>query len=156
MNGGNGNDFICNYQEGENVSINGGDYVTVNGGAGNDSIILARVRIAYADYSNPSTVIEYSSGDGDDTITGFDANDTLSIAGSYTRSTVDNDVIFSVGNGSITLKDAKGKTINIDSTPLSLLVTTDGYNSQISELNLLSDSTDLVAENNLLAYSGEK
>ena len=165
MNGGNGNDYIyCWLNDNgslkggngaDTISVAGGDYVTVNGGAGNDSIILARVRIAYADYSNPSTVIEYSSGDGDDTITGFDDNDTLSIAGSYTRSTVDNDVIFNVGTGSITLKDAKGISINIDSTPLNYLVVgSSDYN--ISTLNLSDSTCALAKENTLLAYSGEK
>ena len=165
MNGGNGNDYIyCWLNDSgslkggngaDTISVAGGDYVTVNGGAGNDSIILKSARIGYSTYNNPSAVIEYASGDGDDTITGFDSNDTLSIAGSYTRSTVDNDVIFSVGTGSITLKDAKGISINIDSTPLSSLIVSSS-NYQISSLNLLSDSIGLTQKNTLLAYSDKK
>lgn len=166
MNGGNGNDYIyCWLNDNgslkggngsDTIRVAGGDYVTVNGGAGNDSIIFASARTEYNVYNNPSVFIEYSSGDGDDTITGFDDNDTLSIAGSYTRSTLDKDVIFSFDSGSITLKDAKGVSINIDSTPLSSLIVVDGYNSEISDLNLLSNSNYLAPENNLLAYSGEK
>ena len=164
MNGGNGNDYIYSWRNdngsinggngSDTISIVGGENITVNGSGGNDNIDISTYSYGYGKL-NPTAVIEYASGDGSDTITGFDANDTLSIAGSYTRSTVDNDVIFNVGTGSITLKDAKGISINIDSTPLNYLVVgSSDYN--ISTLNLSHSTCALAKENTLLAYSGEK
>ena len=81
---------------------------TIEGGTGNDFITNSGTKVLF----------KYNYGDGYDTITGFGSSDTLSISGgTYTRSTVGSDVIFNVGSGSITLKNAKGKTINIKGTP---------------------------------------
>ena len=61
--------------------------------------------------------IEYANGDGNDTIMGYASSDTIYIAsGKYTTTTSGQDVIISVGNGSILLKEAKGKTLNIEGT----------------------------------------
>ncbi|MBR1647905.1 MAG: hypothetical protein IJ685_14205, partial [Selenomonadaceae bacterium] len=126
-----GNDYIYSY--GSNVKVYGGSYNDsiyvnndsngfVDGGTGNDTI---RARYAnnvslkgnagndFIDLYSVSCVIAYNSGDGNDTVTGFDGNDTLKVYGSYTRSTVGNDVVVKVGSGSITLKNAKGTTLNI-------------------------------------------
>lgn len=121
--GGDGNDNIRNY--GSNSSIAGGagndsiynvvyysgegNKVTINGGAGNDKIWL--------DNAGKQNVIQYASGDGNDIIYNFGATDTLSItSGTYTRSTVGNDILVKVGNGTITLSGANGKTVNIAGT----------------------------------------
>ncbi len=117
--GGYGNDYIQatgNYNPNRNGFFSGGDGsdtivtqvgngLSISGGAGNDLIQLQSSRAA--------CVIAYNSGDGNDTVTGFDGNDTLKVYGSYTRSTVGNDVVVKVGYGSITLKNAKNSTLNI-------------------------------------------
>ncbi len=101
IDGGSGNDTIGVWS-----AVN----LTLKGGTGDDRIELSRL-------NNPSCVIQYASGDGNDTVTGFSDNDTLKITGAkYTRSTVGNDVVFKVGSGKITLKNAKNTTINIGTT----------------------------------------
>ena len=119
INGGDDNDSI--YHVGNNSSITGGngddtiidDYIsgtnvnygnTLNGGAGND-VISVSTRNRYA--------IQYSQGDGNDTITGLNENDTLHItSGNISNSVASgNDVVLTVGTGTITLKDAAGQSI---------------------------------------------
>ncbi|MBR1396404.1 MAG: hypothetical protein IJ563_02585, partial [Selenomonadaceae bacterium] len=119
VSGGSGNDYI--YSWGDNVKIYSGagsdtiythastsyssNYVTIVGGTGNDSIDISK------SWYNK---IQYANGDGNDTIVGYGAVDTIQItSGTYTKSTVGNDVVISVGNGKMTLKNAKNKTINI-------------------------------------------
>ena len=95
--GGDGNDWIGNF-EGYNV--------TINGGKGNDTI---------NNYESSRTVIKYASGDGDDVISNINDNDTLQITGStYTTTKSGSDVVFKVGNGSITVKNAVNSGFNID------------------------------------------
>ena len=97
--GGTGNDFIYSYSY----------YSTIDGDAGNDKISL--------NSSGHHNVIRYYLGEGNDTVYNLTATDTISIVGgSYTRSTVGNNVVLKVGSGSITLRNAKGKTINIAGT----------------------------------------
>ena len=99
MYGGKGSDSIFSY----------GDSVSVNGGSEDDCI----------DLNGYANVIFYNYGDGNDSIWRFGYHDTLSISGGeYTRSTVGDDVIITVGDGSILLKGAKGKTLNIDGTEI--------------------------------------
>ncbi len=96
-----GNDVII-FNENANTG-----YATVSGGTGDDSISkLGKTNIIY----------QYSSGDGNDIISGYSLNDTISLSGNviYTRETVANDVIISViGSGAITLSDASSTEINI-------------------------------------------
>ena len=112
-----GNDTIRNL--GDTVSIAGGagnDYLysysyysTINPGTGNDTVSL------YS--SGHHNVIKYAAGDGNDSIYNFSETDTLRITGAkYTRSTIGSDVVVKVGSGKITLKNAKGKAIDIDGT----------------------------------------
>ena len=107
--GGAGNDFIRNY--GAKVSITGGDgndviqniisaNVTVRGGTGDDSINNS---------SSPNALFEYAIGDGNDTIAGFDATATLKIGNgndTYTKAVKGANLILTVGDGSIILKNA--------------------------------------------------
>ena len=81
INTGSGDDSIYNY---------GSDYSTINAGKGDDSI----------------DVIQYATGDGNDTIVGFDEDDTLHItSGTYSTTKSGDDFIVNVGSGSITFKN---------------------------------------------------
>ena len=96
---------------GNNLSINGGknndtikvlgSLTTVTGGAGNDSIISN---------SKGGNVFIYNSGDGNDVITDFAESDKIKILKETAEVTASgNDVIFTVGKGSITVKNAADK-----------------------------------------------
>ena len=93
--GGGGNDVI------ENSASN----VTIRGGAGNDLISLG----------GSSQLLAYASGDGYDTVTGFTGLDSIRITdgSGYTSLVNGNDVIISVGSGSMVLNDAEDASINI-------------------------------------------
>ena len=126
LSGTSGDDSIYNDYSGDSVTINAGagndsiytygDSVTIDAGAGNDSIYNSNSKnmtinagtgndsIGMIDYSK-NTKIQYSNGDGNDTIDGFDSNDIIQILdGNYTTLRSGNDFIISVGNGSIVLK----------------------------------------------------
>ena len=113
--GGAGADTISGYfwsssiaggADADKISLNGGIGNTVYAGTGNDTI-----------YSNATSGVmyQYAKGDGNDSIIGWNANDTMSITGgSHSTSTVGNDVIVSItGGAKVTLSGAKGKTINV-------------------------------------------
>ena len=117
INAGTGPDLISN--TGASVIINGdagrdsinntGANVTIVGGACNDRISLSSAATG--------TLIKYASGEGDDSIYGFDSNDTLQISGAeYSTVFSGNDLIFKVGDGSVILKDAKDISVKIDGT----------------------------------------
>ena len=89
----------------------GGRNNSIHSGSGNDLILLG-----YSD----NDLIQYQAGN--DTIENFNGSDTLQILGSYTRSTVDDDVIFTVADGSVILKNAATlDTINFvnDTIPIN-------------------------------------
>ena len=91
--GGNGNDKLLGGAGKD--SLSGGDGKdTLTGGAGNDIFVYRA---------------------GDDTITDYDEEDKIKIAaGSISKTSVDGkNVIFTIGDGSLTLKDAVGKTLTI-------------------------------------------
>ena len=132
IDGGSGNDIINNYDP--RVSINGGSgndsirlggwkNITVRGGTGNDTI------------SNlgSNNVIQYQSGDGNDVIQGFNSTSTLKITdeSSYSTSIDDNDVIVSIGSGSVRLKDAVGMTLNIDGRQASTIQTANSIDNTV-------------------------
>ena len=109
-----GNDSIFN--SGSSVSIDGGagndllensgSRVTINGGKGDEQISLN------SDAKN--NLIVYKAGDGNDTISGLNSDDTVSIVGSsnYTRDTLDNNIIISLaGGGSMTFLDASNVSL---------------------------------------------
>ena len=88
----------------DSITSNGSN-LSIKGGNGNDVISLSSAA--------KNNVIVYNSGEGNDTIYGLDDNDTLKIAtGTTSVTTKGNDVIFTVGNGKITVKGGVGKTIN--------------------------------------------
>ena len=117
-----GKDTIDNVN-GSNVSISGGagndgiynngKNVTINGGAGSDTISFSS--------SSTDNLIEYTDGDGNDLIQGFNLDSTLQVlSGYYSMSTSGDDIIVTVGNGRLTLEGAKSlSTINIISGEIS-------------------------------------
>ena len=112
ISGGEGNDYI--YNEGDEVTIAGGagndtiyskgEYVTISGGIGNDKII---------NDGGKNTTYRFGKGDGKDTVVGFNTNDTIKItSGTYSAEKSGNNVVVTVENDILTLKDAVGKKIN--------------------------------------------
>ena len=141
--GGTGNDTIENY---------GGNSATITGGKGKDLISLGSY--AYND------VVQYASGDGNDTIFGFNSDDILYITkGSYKTSVSGNDVIVKIGSSSVTLKYAASKEISIKNSKGN--VTTKTYGSSTSALLaennfVTADNLSDIVENNLTPTSLEK
>ncbi len=90
-----GNDTIKNY----------GIDVTIDGGKGNDRITLSGSR----------QLIQYAAGDGYDTIIGFSDNDTINITDGSEYGTIQsgNDITVYLDEGSVLLKNAVGKAVNI-------------------------------------------
>ncbi len=127
LSGDGGNDYIRT-TDANNVSIDGGagndkiellgsaKGLTVKGGAGNDTVSIA---------AGSSALIQYASGDGNDSISGFGATDTLSISGG-THSTTQSgsNVIVTVDKGKVTLvgaaKLSKLNIVGIGPTPLKI------------------------------------
>ncbi len=88
------------------------DNVSINGGAGDDSITL--------DSDATSNVIIYKLSDGNDVISGFNSTSTLQIGDGttgYVSQKSGDDVLVTVGGGTITLSDtASLDSININGT----------------------------------------
>ena len=148
INAGAGNDYVYNYTwinspviintgEGDDYIENNGSQVTINTGKGNDTIendednvyINGGAGDDYISLDGGKSNIFYNAGDGFDTVYGVTSNDTINIFGAiYTRSTIKNDVVIEVGDGSILLKDAATlssvnivdqKNVTIDDTTTS-------------------------------------
>ena len=118
INTGDGNDSIRNY----------GSSVTISGGKGNDSIYNNCYRkddgsiYYYNDNDGKNVLFKYEEGDGKDIIYGFKSDSTLSISGSsYSTTKSGDDIIFTVGNGKISLIGAANLSkVNIvgEETPI--------------------------------------
>lgn len=142
IDGGTGNDSIKNHW---------GRNVTICGGKDDDTIICEK-----ANHNNQKELILYEPGDGNDVIYNFfddegrgtpdidylgeciyigtgDMNDTSKVDDSYFDGL---DFVLKIGDGSITLKDAKGKTFEIQ----------DNYNNGgrgiYTKVKVLKDSSD--------------
>ncbi len=102
-----GNDKLYGYAGKDTLSGgNGAD--TLNGGTGNDTLTGGAGKDTFV----------YASGDGADTVTDYTAgSDTLYVSsGSISKTTLVNsskDLKFTVGKGSVTLKNAADKTISL-------------------------------------------
>ena len=112
-----GNSNSINAGSGRNyVSLTGGNNSTVITGGGNDTIVLAE--------NSSGNVITF--GGGNDLVQNYHSNDTIKSVGSITTSTVGNDVILTSGSDKMTLKGAKGKTINFTTIAATGIDTTVG------------------------------
>ena len=81
-----------------------GTGLTVTGGKGDD----------YIDFGNGSNTFVYATGDGDDVIANFTANDKIKITkGTPSVASEGSDAVVKVGAGSIKLSGAAGQTITI-------------------------------------------
>lgn len=116
LNGGESNDYLL--FDGENV--------TITGGKGNDSVEGFGLYYSYNNgdgwfsMAKDKVTYQYTSGDGDDIIKSFNEKNTISISGgSYSTQSSGNNVIIKVGDDSITLIDAKDKTLDIKGTKTS-------------------------------------
>ena len=85
---------------GNDIIIISADNNTVNGGAGDDILFLE---------GSDNAIIEYSDGDGNDTVYGYDGGDKFKISGDYQTSTSAQDVTIKIGEGSIILKESAEK-----------------------------------------------
>lgn len=155
LKGGNGNDLIYNgfrYYEPWTAFYDyddknyKGDNTTITGGKGNDTVSLSSYAV--------NNVINYASGDGEDTVFGFDSNDTLHITkGNYSAKAVGSDVIVTIGKGSICLKDAANKKISIKN--LRNNITKKNYKDTsvadlwIEDNFVISDNLSGIVKNNL-------
>ena len=115
MNGGDGNDTL---RTAKNFFGNTpGEYSVLNGDAGNDFIYSNSYKITInggkdndkvsLDSYASNNLIQYASGDGNDTVYGFKTSDTLDVIGAkYSTVKSGNDLIVKVGSGSVLLKNA--------------------------------------------------
>lgn len=128
-----------------NDTLYGGGYDTLTGGKGKDTFVFV-------------------SGDkGNAIITDYSAKDKIKISGGYISETVQSgkDVVFKIGEGSLTVKNGKGKNIDVEELfGEGNFISADASLAEISEVaegvDYLAENTDytsLTAENNLLTYS---
>ena len=104
----------------DTIKVNTKYGVTIDGGAGNDKIYGGKGDDTFTGGAGKDTFF-YANGDGKDTITDYQAGqDTLQItSGSISKTAVaknKKDLVFSVGKGTITLKNAAGKKISMKDT----------------------------------------
>lgn len=122
--------FIDGGNNADIISVRGGTEIWATGGGGDDTI--------YVESISSNLFFEYSEGDGNDMIFSETASVYITITGeTYSRIINGNDVILTVGEDSLTLKDAKDKTITVEneivSGTVSLLGTTgDDYFYDVS------------------------
>ncbi len=114
LNGGAGVDYVSNYGSGTTIDTgaeddyiwNYGDGVTIDSDRGSDKIFLN---------SDSGSVFKYESGDGNDVLYNFSANDTVEISGgTYSSLEVGEDLFVSVGGGVVILVGASSlSAVNI-------------------------------------------
>ena len=118
--GSDGNDFLLGEAGNDSLSGGKGDD-TLAGGAGNDKLIGGAGKDSLSGGAGKDTLTGGGNKDifvyraGDDLITDYDEEDKIKIAaGTISKTSVDGkNVIFTIGEGSLTLKDAVGKTLTI-------------------------------------------
>ncbi len=108
-----GDDSLVN---GDSESV--ADNVKMDGGSGNDYMVSRGNKVTMLGGVN--VLFKYASGDGNDTIVGFNSTSTLQIGngtGTYSMNETGDDVIVKVGNGSVTLNGAASLySVNIRGT----------------------------------------
>ena len=136
LRGGAGNDSLTGGAGNDKLFGDAGND-TLNGGKGNDTLTGG----AGAD------VFIYASGDGNDVITDYTAQDKLRITGSYSTLNSGNDIVVKVGTGKLTLKNAKGVKLNITkSSKYDERWFTEDYNFLTS-----SDVSSILKSDNLIS-----
>ena len=127
-----GNVVEINAGDGDDTIQNSVSDVEINAGAGNDTITVNGNRTiinggAGDDYFKlyfraHRTVVQYTEGDGNDKIRGFNEDDTLKIAGSsYSAKKSGKNIIVTVGKGKVTLVGAAAlSAVNIDANLTNL------------------------------------
>ena len=130
-----GNTLLTGTAYDDSIS-NSGSNVTINGGTGDDRISLSS--------STADNVIQYASGDGDDTIYGFGADDTISISGSaYSSTASGDDIILTVGDDSVFVKDSANlSALNIVGTLSGGTSSTGGGTSSTTAITLANATDD--------------
>ena len=137
--GGAGNDHISLHSS----SSYGSSGNTVRGGKGDDTI--------YSNDMGYGALYEYATGDGNDLIEGFKMSDTLLITdtGDYSIAEDGLDVIVTVGNGKVTIKNAANfENIKIESKIVKLTDENATFDNFISGASVSSgDGTDIIYNN---------
>ncbi len=114
LNGGDGNDSIFGSIE-EDYLTGGKGIDTINGNAGDDTIVGgAGADILYGGTGSDTFV--YTAGDGNDVIMDYDVGDIIKLGKkTNVKKAVakDNDFVFTIGKGKLTLKDAANKQITV-------------------------------------------
>ncbi len=151
LNGGADNDILITYR---------GKYNWIFGGAGNDKLFGEAGNDTLAGGAGNDTleggagndVFVYGNGEGKDVIADYAAGDKIKItSGTISKTTYSgSDVVFTVGSGSVTVKDGKGKKITIvDASGKSTTQTYSGAVTGTSKLfvddNFISDDNNLDA-----------
>ena len=151
ISGGNGKDFIQNDsnsrtkidagRDNDRIRSTNTKYSTIIAGAGNDTIIDSKSNnnllsggtgndvISLNSSNSKNVTINYSNGDGNDTIYGFGTDDVFNITSGKMSSSVQSDgsivisnyssvrsgsdIILTIGSGKVTFKNAAGKSLNI-------------------------------------------
>ena len=133
---------------------------SLNGGSNADSIVAGSGADTLKGGKGADTltggggkdVFVYASGDGNDVITDYTASDKIKITGgTYSTVTSGNDIKIKVGSGSILLKNAKGRTLNINSSNSNFEERWFLENSLIqdSELDsIINEKNNYISENN--------
>ena len=98
LDGGAGDDYISNGTSGP---------VTILGGTGNDLIYGH----PYSNNSSSKTIYKYVSGDGKDTINNYGNIDELRLKGTVSASVSGSDLVVTVDDGSITVKNGASKKV---------------------------------------------
>ena len=134
--GNNGNDKLFG-DAGNDKLLGGNGADTLTGGKGNDTLTGG----AGAD------VFVYATGDGNDVITDYTAQDKLRIIGSYSTLTSGNDVVVKIGTGQMTLKNAKDVKLNITkvSSYEERWFTEDDNNFTASDVSSILKSDNLIS-----------
>ena len=160
IDGGTGDDFI-RFWNGNHGTVKGGEGndtikssyaekdVILSGGKGNDFIELIQCS---------HVIIEYSKGDGQDLIKGFNSTSTLKIVGnSYFTTKRGSDVIVTVGEGSITLVGATSLSkVNIIYTKEKQEVNSWWLNGTTAKYGTSSKTLGCVGKLKMANKSGKK
>lgn len=148
INSGNGDDSISNLKSnvtitsssGDDTIYNDGSNVLIDSGTGNDSI---------HNRAGSNITFNYRNGDGNDTIDGLKEFPTINISGGfYSSLTSGDDVILKIGDGSITLRNAKGATLTVigtykpDTTPPDNPPDNDGDKNIFTNINVTDFSNE--------------